>query len=800
MKKFLFILFFSLISSGLYCQNVGFQDIKNIKVDNLTDVQIKDFIDKSTKEGYTMEQLEEQAIHSGISTAEWNKLKARIQGFSRSEKNQDYVSADALSRNAKQQADKYSVETNDGTRIYGSSLFNTANLTFEPNLRLPTPENYLLGPDDELVINVFGAHEDNLRAVISPEGVIHLSGIGQIHVSGLTIEQAKKLITSKLSLIYSAINYDKTFVSVTLGEIRSIQVIVIGEAFRPGTYAMPSVASVFNTLNACGGPNRNGSFREVKVIRNNQTIAVVDVYDFLLTGEIKNNIQLQDQDVLKIEPYKKRIELKGEFKNTGYFEAKEGESFQNMVNYAGGFTTNAYKDRVIAFRNTEKEKKINDVAFNDFSVFMVEDGDVFEVSPLLDRFENRVQIKGAVFRPGTYALSKDMTLSQLILQKADGIREDAFLHRGTIIREKDNKETEILSFNVNAVISGETDILLKKEDIVSIASAIEMQEVKKIEVYGEVKNPGEYNYHENMTLQDLIFVVGGIKDDAELRNIEIYRMETDPDILKTGKQIAKQHTFAVDKNLDGLDFKLEPRDQVIIRPVSGYTEAKKVMVEGEVLFPGNYILTSKQERVSDVIKKAGGLNMHAYPEGAFMIRKAKTTIAQEKITQSVVESISDELIVDKQEYFKDEDLVGIQLEKILVNPGSKWDLYVEDGDIISIPRELQTVQVYGKVLLPSLVRYEQYRPFKYYINHSGGFSPNALKRKSYVVYANGELQATRQILFFRNYPDIKPGSTIYVPEKPSQQERNRISVGEIVALTSSTVTVAALIMSLFMKN
>jgi protein involved in polysaccharide export with SLBB domain len=550
-------------------------------------------------------------------------------------------------------------------------------------------------------------------------------------------------------------------------------------------------------LNACGGPNRNGSFREIKVIRNNKTIAVVDVYDFLLTGEIKNNIRLQDQDVLKIEPYRKRIELKGEFKNTGYFEAKEGEFFQDMVNYAGGFTTNAYRDRVVVFRNTEKEKKINDISINEFGAFGVEDGDVFEVASLLERFENRVRINGAVFRPGTYSLSENMTLSQLI-QKADGLREDAFLHRGTIIREKANKETEILSFNVNDVISGKADVHLKKEDIVSIASAIEMQEVRKVAIYGELKNPGEYNYHENMTLQDLIFAAGGVKEDAELRNIEIYRMEKDPEVLKAGKQIAKQHTFTVDKNLDGLDFNLEYRDQVIIRPVSGYTEAKKIMVEGEVMYPGNYVLTSKQERISDVIKKAGGLNIYAYPEGAFMIRKITTSIAEEKIKHNVIENTPDELIIKEDEYYKNEDIIGIKLEKILASPGSEWDLFLEDGDIISIPRELQTVQVSGKVLLPSLVRYDQYRSFKYYIDNSGGFSPNAFKRKSFVVYANGESQTTKQVLFFRNYPEIRPGATIYVPEKP-KKEGNRISFGETVALTSSVVTVAALVMNLLRR-
>jgi protein involved in polysaccharide export with SLBB domain len=794
MKKISVILFYSLISFSLYCQDIAFQDIKDKGVDNLSDTQIEVFLEKSTKAGYTLEQLEEQALQNGVSFSEWKKLKARIQRLSTSEKSGDYVSSESLSRNAKQQAETYSVVTNDGTRIYGSSLFNTAKATFMPNLRLPTPENYRLGPDDELIIDIYGFSEANYRLTISPEGMIHLPRVGQVHVNGLTIEHAKKLITNKLSLVFNGINHDKTFVTVTLGNIRSINVLIVGEAYQPGTYTLPSVASVYNALNTCGGPNRNGSFREVKVIRNDKVIAVVDIYDFLLTGEMKNNIQLQDYDVIRIETYKKRIELKGEFKNTGYFEAKDGETLQNMMTYAGGFTTNAYKDRVVVFRNTEKEKKVDDVAFNSFDSFVVEDGDVFETGSLLDRFENRVQIRGAIFRPGTYALSEGLTLKQLIT-KADGLREDAFLHRGIIIREKDNRETEILSFNVNAVLSGETDIILKKEDRVTIASAIEMQEVQKVAIYGEIKTPGEFSYHENMTLQDLIFAAGGVKDDAELRNIEIYRLEKDPEVLKMGKQIAERHTFTVNKNLDGLDFNLAPHDHVIIRPVSGYTKIKKVMLEGEVLFPGNYILTSNKERISDVIKKAGGLNMYAYPEGAFMIRKTAISIAEEKIEDAVTENILEEY-KDSTQLSRKDAIVGIKLEEILKQPGSKWDLFLEDGDIISIPKELQTVQVMGQVLLPSLVRYDKYRSFKYYINHSGGFAPDALKRKSYVMYANGETQATKQIFFFRDYPEVKPGAKIYVPKKP-KRETQRMSIGETIALTSSLVTVTALIISLF---
>jgi len=792
MKRILFIIFCLFAGLNLYSQNIGLMEIKTAKVDNLTDKQIRDFVDKSTKEGYTLDQLEEQALQSGISTEEWGKLKARIQNLSASEKNQEYISAKSLSKSAEQQVATFSVETNDGTKIFGSSLFNTANLTFEPNLRLPTPENYQLGPDDELVIDVIGLNEINYRATISPEGIIRLPTVGLIHVNGLTFSQAKKLITSKLASTMEAINTDASFVSVTLGNIRSIKIIVVGEAYRPGTYTLPSVSSVFNTLNACGGPNRNGSFRDIKVIRNNKTIAVVDIYDFLLTGEMQNNIQLHDQDVLKIEPYKKRIELKGAVKNTGYFEAKNAETLQNMMDYSGGFSTNSYKDRISVFRNTEKEKKVADVAFNDFGSFVVEDGDVFKIDTLLDRFENRVQISGAVFRPGTYALSADLTLKRLI-EKADGLREDAFLHRGTIIREKDNRETEMLSFNVDDVISGKSDISLKKEDIVTIASAIEMQEVRNVSVFGEVKTPGDYRYRDNMTLQDIIFAAGGTKDAAELRNVEIYRMELDPATLKAGEKIATRHTFTIDKTLNGLDFKLAPHDHVIIRPVSGYTDIKKVMIEGEVYFPGNYILTSNKERISDVIKKAGGLNSFAYPEGAFMIRHLNASIAEEKIEQEVIENISDELI-DEQQFKKNESVIGINLEKIIAAPGSKYDLFLEDGDIIRIPKELQTVQVLGNVLRPSFVRFDEGESFKYYINHSGGFSSNSLKRKSYVVYANGDTKATRRVLFFRKYPEVTPGAKIYVPEKP--ERTNKMSVGEIIGVSSSLITMTALIMSL----
>ncbi|MDR2466838.1 MAG: SLBB domain-containing protein, partial [Prevotellaceae bacterium] len=738
MRKFAIMTAFILLNFSLYSQDLTLTNLKSVKVDNLTGQQIRDFQDKYTEEGYTLDQVEELALQNGMAAGEWRKLRARLAAQTVAEKRSEYSAV--TTRGAAQQAQQMSVETSDGTRIYGSSLFNTSNLTFEPNLRLPTPLDYQLGPDDELVVDVFGYAEESMRAGVTPEGVIRLPKAGQIHVNGLTVEQAKKLIVNKLSMFISTISTGESYVSVTLGNIRSMKILVVGEAFRPGTYTLPSVSSVYNTLNACGGPNRNGSFREIKVIRNDRVIATVDIYDFLMTGEMKNNIRLQDRDVLKIEPFKKRIEFKGELKNTGYFEAKGNETLSDMMAYAGGFDINAYKDRVSIFRNTPKEKRIEDLGYSQFDQFVVEDGDVFVFSSLLDRFENRVQINGSVFRPGIYALSPGMTLRQLI-EKADGLKEDAFLYRAIITREKDNKETELIPFSPSDVIQGKGDIPMKKEDVVYIASAIEMQENRNVSVYGAVKKPGSYKLHENMTIQDLIFLAGGVSEFAELRDVEIYRVEKDPEVLKLGEKIASGHKISINKNLDGLDFKLESHDIVVIRSISGFTETKQVMIEGEVMFPGNYIVLTNRDRVSDVIKRAGGLNLYAYPEGAFMIRKVETTLAEEKLENEVVENISSDMISKKQ-FIRADAILGIDLEKILKSPGSAYDMLLEDGDIIRIPRELQTVQVSGEVFLPSLVRYDRTFSFRDYIDNSGGFSPTSYKRKSYVVYANGTSKST----------------------------------------------------------
>lgn len=797
----LFLLFVFFISSFTLQAQLSMQELSKMKVDQLTDQQIVDVIAKYKSAGYGIEQVEQSLLQNGMSATEWSKLKRRIETVENSREKTDYLQPE-MSRTGTAEktevrqdiVDEKATEAQQQIPIFGSSLFNSRNLTFEPNLRLPTPDDYQLGVDDELIIDVYGYSENTMRAKVSPEGFIRIPSVGQIQVNGLRMDQATKIITNKLSSIYTTIG-SGTSVNIALGNIRSIKVVMIGEVIRPGTYTLPSVATVFNALNAAGGPNQNGSFRKIKVIRNNKLITEVDIYDFLLTGELKNNVRLQDQDVIKVEPYQKRIELIGEVKNTGYFEAIGDEKLADLITFAGGFTNNAYKDQITVLRNTPKEKSVADITSGQFNIFILQDGDVYNVSKLLDRFTNRVQIEGAVFRPGTYALEDGMRLMQLI-EKADGLREDAFMDRAIITREKEDLTTEVIAFNLNSLLKGTgSDFLLRKEDKVEIASLLEMKEKQKVVIYGEVKNEGEYTYHEKMTLKDLIFLAGGFKEKAEISKVEVSRIVMDRDVLRNGKETSHLFSFSVDRNLEFADganeFTLEPHDQIIVRQLSGFSTAKKVMLEGEVYYPGPYIISSKSDKISDLIKRAGGFNAYAYPEGAFLIRQTGTSIAEEKLESEIFAGTSaGDTTINREKFFKKEGIVGINLDQIMKNPSSKWDLLLEEGDIISVPRMLQTVQVTGEVLLPAHVRYDASNSFLSYIGNSGGFSNNALKRKTFIVHANGTAETTKRVFFIRKYPDVTPGAKIYVPQKP---ERRRMSTGEILSIGTATVSLATMI-------
>lgn len=775
------------------------QNISEVKVDELSDDQIRQFLAEFKNSGYGINQLEQVAGQRKMPPAEIQKLKQRVEKLDQKTQpaqsfERDY-SDEAVKADTKDDAGFESLEK----KVFGAELFNNKNLTFEPNLKIATPANYQLGPDDELIIDIYGYSEATYKLKVTPEGFVRIPLLGPVQVSGNTIEQARKKIQGQLATIYSGINNGQTSVNITLGTIRSIKVNILGEVNMPGTYTLPSLATAFNALYVSGGPNKNGSFRNIKVIRNGKVIATVDVYEFLLKGEAKGNIRLNDQDVIKVGAYDKRIELKGEVKRPAYYEVIKGETLKDVIGFAGGFTDEAYKERIKVFRNTSKEKSVADVPGELFTMFEPQTGDVFEVGKIIDRYTNRIQINGAVFRPGVYALEEGMTISKLI-KKADGIKEDAFTSRAIIYRLKEDNSSEIIPFNVTDVLSGKNDITLKREDLIEINSKLDLKEEYVIGIYGAVLHPGDYPFAENARVEDLIIAAGGLKDNASRKKIEIARrFKGEGD--QVGSETSKIITLDVNEDLTNKsEIFLMPYDIITIYGTPGYTKQKNVVLEGEVNYPGQYSIATKSEKISDVIKRSGGVTQFAFVEGAVLIRTKILSEADKLIRQQKIDALIKQTkdtsriqeLIDK-EVGNLTSTVGIDLKKILKKPGSKYDLLVENGDLISIPSQRQTVKISGEVLYPVRIPYKSMKSFKGYINGAGGYTQRALKRGGYVVFANGSAKATRKFLVFNVHPKIKPGSEIVIPTK---EEKKRASAVEIVGIATSISTVAILIVTL----
>lgn len=820
------------LATALKAQNQ--QDFSNIRVDELTDTQIRQFIAQVEAAGLSEAQLEQVALARGMSSTEIQKLRQRVDKLKTTEaqksgkQNQQKNNATTSGSNRQGSYGRnYNLDQPDPvdslqvrrdtltlaektlaslkSKIFGADLFRNQKLTFEPNLRLATPRNYQIGPDDELLIDIYGYSEASYQLKVSPEGTINVPYIGVIPVSGMTIEQASSRIKSRLSTIYSGLKSGNTSVSIAVGNIRSIKVILTGEVVKPGTYTLPSLATVFNALYSSGGPTENGSFRQIELIRAGKKIGTLDIYDFLLHGEFKNNYRLQDQDVIRVPNYQKRVEIVGEVKRPGIFEMKPEEKLSDLIRFAGDFNERAYRARVKVLKNTATERKIDDVTSDKFSAYLPSGGDKYFVDQILDRFENRVTIEGAVFRPGQFELSSGLTVKQLI-QKAEGLREDAFRNRAYITRLKDDLQTELVSFDVAKVLSGEApDIALKREDVITISSIFDLKEEYNVRVEGEVLRPGRLNFAEGMTLEDAIIQAGGLKESATPKRVEISRRVKNSDVMSESATTAQ--VFQIDINQDlkraTAGFVLQPFDIVAVRPSVGYSKQKLVKVEGEVLYPGIYTITRKDERISDLVKRAGGFTAYAYVDGASLQRPGSqeqdSIDVQKKLEknrlkqfQRLQKSISDTLKIEEEVVRN--DYVGINLPRILKKPQGKDDLFLEDGDILTVPKQLQTVKVSGEVLSPVTVVYSGGKGFKRYISNAGGFSDKAKRRSAYIIYANGSVESAGKFLFFNNYPAVKPGSEIFVPKKA---EGRRMTPGEVVGITSGLASLAAIIVALF---
>ena len=811
------------------------QNLSNIRVDELSDDQVRAFMRQVDASGLGEAQLEQIAQSRGMRPEEVKKLRERVDKLKKGDKkSQDQADPNKLStkknsddgRSFEADQDSISIEKDPETeadkallelrsKIFGADLFKNKNQTFEPNLNIATPKGYIIGANDQLLIDLSGNSEASYELKVNPEGTIKVEYVGIIPLAGLTIEAATTRIKSRMAKVYSGLASGNTRLNVAIGNIRSIKVILTGEVKTPGTYTLSSLATVFNALYSSGGPTENGSFRAIELIRSGKKIAILDIYDFLMKGEIATNLKLQDQDIIRIPVYQSRIEIVGEVKRPGIYELKNSESYANLLSYAGGFTENAYQARVKVLKNTDTERKIADIAKEQFASYQPATGDKYFVDRVLERFTNRVQIEGAVFRPGAYELASGMKLSQLI-QKADGLKEDAFLSRGYLTRLKADNQTQLISFDVAAIISGKTpDIQLQREDLISISSIFDLQEEFKVSIDGEVREPGEFDYAQNMTIEELIIQAGGFSESASPQRIEISRRVRSSDQNSELSKTAQIFLIDIDKDLNFSKpkFELLPFDIVSVRSSMGYETQKQVKLEGEVLYPGMYTISNKNERISDLVKRAGGLTALAYAKGASLKRegvskvkgldkddaKAQQQLAEEEKTKiSKLKRLQENAVDTANAAVQEEEVlkniyVGINLEKILAAPKSSADLTLEEGDVLRIPKELQTVKVNGEVLYPVTSSYHAGKPLKYYISQGGGFSEKSIRKLTYVIYANGSVKSTGKVFLFNTYPRIEPGAEVFVPKKDFKKP---VSAGEIVGISSALASMAVIILNL----
>ena len=682
-----------------------------------------------------------------------------------------------------------------GSNIFGHSLFSSRNLSFEPSANLATPVNYRLGPGDEVIIDLWGASENTIRQTISPEGTILVRGLGPVHLSGMTVKEANSFLQREFSKIYSGISGTEpnSEIKLTLGDIRTIQINIMGEVSVPGTYTLSAFSTVFHALYRAGGVNRIGSLRSIKVVRDGKTFADLDVYDFIMKGKMKDDIRLQEGDVIIVDPYQSLVEIVGKVKRPMFYEMKPTETVATILNYAGGFTGDAYKKAIRLVRKSGREHQVFNVDEMDYSVFRLDDGDMITIDAVLDRFENRVEVRGAVYRAGLYQLDGTVNTVKQLIKKAEGLRGDAFLNRVIIDREHEDLSHEIIAIDLGGLLNGTiADIPLQKNDILYIPSITDLKEEETVAIYGEVANPGTFLFSKNMTIEDLLVQAGGLLEEAATTRVEVTRRIKDPKSTSFSSVLGKTFTFDIKDGFivggNAENFYLEPFDAVYIRRSPAYRRQQNVVVAGEVLFSGSYSLLKKNERLSDLVSKAGGVTPDAYVKGARLIRKLSDEERRRQndaIRMAQNGEGKDSISIQKLN-LSETYTVGIDLEKALANPKSDFDLVLREGDVLYIPEYVNTVKISGSVMYPNTVVYQKGKNLKFYINQAGGYGNMAKKKKVYVVYMNGTVSRLKA----RNASAIEPGCEIIVPSKA---EKKHMAMAEILGISSTTATIAAMV-------
>ena len=815
LRIFLVCFFIGVASLSAQVGNANNVDVTSVNVDNLSDTQLQTAWARAQAQGYSIDQFVAMARARGMQEAQAMKLRQRLMQLGSATKSTAKATAETDKlRKPADEGDIFGYSGNEpkdkapqpqkNNEIFGMDFFKNPKISFTPNLNMATPENYQVGPGDELLVEVWGATEGNFKQKVDAEGNIFLNGVGRIHVAGLSFSEVKAKINSFLKRIYSGISapdgsYAKIYTGVTITQVRTVKVNIIGEVMVPGTYSLSSLSTVLNALYACGGPSESGSFREISLVRGGKKIANFDIYDFLINGSEKGNLGLQDQDVIIVPPYKNRVWVEGQVKRKGFYEMLNSETLANLVSFFGGFTSDAFTNTLVLERIKEAKREVKEIDFSEISKLKMQNGDRLKVHAITNEYQNRLSIGGAVYQPGVYEYKEGMTALDL-LNRANGVKKDASLNRGLIFRTENRVDYQTLSFSVKDLIENKHNITLKDNDSLYIFYKDALQYKKFVKVEGAVNKPQELSYMENMTVEDAISLAGGLSNGADPSVIEVFRETNDGNFEKLSQ------AFKVSSNnelkSEGEVMVLQPNDVVSVRYIKGFTPLQTVSVMGEVLYPGVYSIQSKNEHISDLLERVGGFTPFAYKEGATLVRKKteEGEIQQEDFLDELIsqESTSTESSKSLKKVAKktNEYRIGIDVSKILKHKHSKYDLLLNEGDMLLIPSERQTVEIRGEVLAPSMVRFQKGQSLRQYIDQAGGFSNRAKKRSIYVLYANGSIKSTRTSLFFKNYPELAPGAIIIVPSKPEKKE---MSTGETIGIISAITTMGVLIYNVITK-
>lgn len=777
----------------------------------MTDDQVVEYIKQQSAAGKSEKQIGQELLAKGVTPDQIERLKSKYASNSNTTtsglvtKGGDVnaerrvnpledVTGDKLDEVSSNIDDNVKGATHETRRsIFGHDVFNNRALSFEPNANIATPKNYRLGPGDEVVIDIWGASEDRIRQTISPEGSIMISQIGPVYLNGLTIADANERVKDLFAQKYAGVEEEETDVALSLGQIRTIQVNVMGDVAIPGTYRLSPFSNVFHALYRAGGISNIGSMRNIQLVRDGRMISDVDIYDFLFEGKEADNVRLMEGDVIIVPPYNELVLIQGNVKRPMYYEIKKGETLGDVLKYSGGFTGDAYVDKVNVSRQENNENKLYNVSQGEFANYRLKDGDNISVGTILDRYSNRVEIKGSVMRPGLYAIGDSMSTLRELISTADGLMEDAYMERALLYRQTDDLSLEVIPVDLAGLMTGTVaDVKLNKNDLFVVSSIHELNDRGNVIIEGPVSRPGSYAYADKMTVNDLILMSGGLLQGASTSRVDISRRIIDPESMKPTDATAHVYSFALENGLaiaDGAEFVLQPYDIVEVRYSPGYQVQKMVTVKGEVLFSGNFALRRRNERLSDIVKRAGGLIDGAYIKGASLSRRMTDdeVLARNETLRLAMQGSSDSISIEKLN-LSDRYNVGIDLDKALSNPGSYYDVVLREGDVLNVPEQVTTVKIAGEVLFPNTVNFVPGKKLKYYIDQAGGYGNQAKKSKVFIVYMNG------QVTKAKGSSPIEPGCQIIVPSKP---KRDGMKLAEILAISSSLASLGTMAATIY---